>query len=99
MENFDLEKDFLPVGSIVSIRFNTNKFMIMGFCTFDGNTNEIYDYSAVPYPEGLIDLDDVCMFNRAIVKKVFHLGFIDDDEKKFKQALNEAIARQKEGKE
>lgn len=92
---FDLEKEFLPVGSVVSIRFNTNKFMIMGFCTVEGNTKKIYDYCAVLYPSGLENLDDVVMFNRDIVKKVHHLGYINDEEKEFKKALQDAIENKK----
>lgn len=92
---FDLEKDFLPVGSIVSIRFNPNKFMILGFCTIEGNTKKMYDYCAVLYPVGLGSLDNVFMFNKEIVKKVYHLGYIDKEEKKFKNELEKAIKEKK----
>lgn len=92
---FDLEKDFLPVGSVVSIRFNPNKFMIMGFCTIDGNTKKVYDYSAVLYPVGLVSLDDVVMFNRDVVKKIHHLGYINEEEKELKKTLEDAIKNKK----
>ena len=90
---FDLEKDFLPVGSVVSIRFNPNKFMIMGFCTIDGNTKKVYDYSAVLYPTGLEDLDNVVMFNRDVVKKIHHLGYITDEHNDFKKVIEDAIKK------
>ena len=92
---FNLEKDFLPVGSVVSIRFNQNKFMIMGFCTIESNTKKIYDYCAVVYPNGLQTLDNVVMFNKDIVKKIHHLGYITEEEKECKKILDETIKNKK----
>ena len=88
---FDLENDFLPVGSIVSIRFSVEKFMIMGFCTIDANTQKMYDYCAVLYPFGLENLDKVIMFNRDVVKKIHHLGYSDDEEKEFRKKIQQFI--------
>ena len=92
---FDIEKEFLPVGSVVSVRFNTNKFMIVGFCTVAGDSKKMYDYSAVAYPLGLMDFDNVTMFNKEIIKKVHYLGYSDEEEKEFKKTLAEAIKNKK----
>ena len=90
---FDLKNDFLPVGTVVSIRFNPNKFMIMGFCTIEGNTKKMYDYCAVLYPSGFTSIDETFMFNRDIVKKVHHLGYVTEEEKEFKKLLEDALKK------
>lgn len=87
----DLEKDFLPVGSIVSIRFSKEKYMIMGFCTIDAKTKKVYDYSAVRYPVGFESLDNVCMFNRLVVKKVHHLGYINYEHSSYIKKIEEVL--------
>lgn len=92
---FDLENDFLPVGSIVSLRFNRNKFMIMGYGTIDGETKEVYDYVAVQYPVGLISLDNVVMVNRPFVKKIYHTGYVSEEYNNFSKAVKEAMEKRK----
>jgi len=87
----DLEENFLPVGSIVSIRFSKEKYMIIGFCTIDGKTKKVYDYSAVRYPVGFESLDNVCMFNRMVVKKVYHLGYINDEHCDYIKKIEEVL--------
>lgn len=81
-------KELLPVGSIVNIRLSKEKYMIMGFYTKDANTNEIYDYSAVVYPYGLVNLNDVTMFNKDLIKKVVYRGLDSEEDKLFKEKLN-----------
>lgn len=85
--------ELLPVGSIVNIRFSKGKYMIIGFYTKDANTNEIYDYSAVVYPYGLINLNDVTMFNKDLIKKVVYRGFDSEEDKLFKDKLNDLVKK------
>ncbi len=92
---YDLEKDFLPVGTIVKIRLNKELFMITGFCTVDGKTNEVYDYLLVMYPFGYYSPDNVMMVNKNLIKRVIKLGYISDEEKKFKEELNRSIKENK----
>jgi len=95
----DLSKERLPIGTIVSVRFNTYKFMIIGFCTLEGKTNKIYDYSAVAYPFGLENFDNVTMFNKEIIKKIHHMGYSDDAHKELNVKLDQAIKKHNENKE
>ncbi len=81
--NYDINKDLLPVGSIVKIRFSKKLYMIMGFYTKNAEGN-IYDYSAVEYPLGFYNLNDIVFFNREYVKSLVNLGHVTDREKEFK---------------
>ena len=101
MENnvIDLSKEYLPIGSVVSVRFNIHKFMIIGFCTLEGNTNKMYDYCAVVYPFGLENFDNVIMFNKEIIKKIHHLGYSDEAHKQLNVKIEQAIIKYNKSKE
>lgn len=83
--------NLLPVGTIVSLRFNKGKFMIIGFCTKEGNSGKVYDYSAVVYPTGLYSFDEVVMFNREYIKKVYYMGYQSDEDVAFKAEIEKKI--------
>ena len=95
---YDMNKDLLPVGTIVKIRLSKQEYMIMGFYIKNPDSDKVYDYSAVIYPEGLMSLDDVVVFDRDYIKKVVHLGYVDDEEIKFKKEINELAEAAKQGK-
>jgi hypothetical protein len=84
--NYDINKDLLPVGSIVKIRFSKKLYMITGFYTKDSEDN-IYDYSAVEYPIGFHSFEDIQFFQRDYVKTLINLGFVTDKEKEFKSNI------------
>ena len=91
----DYMKDILPVGSVVSIRFSKEKYMIIGFCTIDEETKKIYDYSAVRYPIGFESLNNINMFNKEVIKKIYHFGFFNDEHKEYEKKIKEALENKK----
>lgn len=84
---YDINKDLLPLGSVIQVRFNSDKFIIIGFYPKNTKDGKTYDYALVRYPEGLVDLDDSIVANRDLVKRVIHMGYISEAEKKFKEDL------------
>lgn len=89
MNNSNYEK-FLPIGSVVLLKGGTKKAMITGFCSVASEEKtKIYDYTGCIYPEGYLDFDQVCLFDHNQIEKVYHLGYIDDEEKSFKEELKE----------
>lgn len=41
-----MEKEFLPVGSVVLLKGGTKRVMVTGFCSVDNDdTTKIYDYT------------------------------------------------------
>ena len=73
--------EFLPLGSIVAVKGNVKKLMIIarGLALMQPEGQRYYDYGACLYPEGLIG-DKVIYFNHEAINKTFYKGFIDDDE-------------------
>lgn len=89
MNNSNYEK-FLPIGSVVLLKGGTKKAMITGFCSVASEEKtKIYDYTGCIYPEGYLDFDQVCLFDHNQIEKIYHLGYIDDEEKSFKEELKE----------
>lgn len=84
-------KELLPLGSVVLLRGAERRLMICGRIQTNVATNEIYDYSACPYPEGFISSKELIMFNNESIDKVYFIGFQDTEEFKFRKFVNENI--------
>lgn len=83
---------YLPIGTVVLLKGAKKRVMITGFCTFaDENKTKLYDYVGVLYPEGFIASNQTLLFNHEQIDKIYHLGFVDDEEKKFKVDLKNII--------
>ena len=85
--------DFLPLGSVVVIKGNVKKLMIIarGLALKHEGEVSYFDYGACTYPEGLIG-DQVIYFNHdVILKKVFD-GFSDEDERMMIENLKTTLA-------
>lgn len=86
-----MEEKLLPIGTVCTLR-NQKKIMITGFIVCNPESpNEIYDYSGCLYPEGTIDSEVNFMFNHDRIEKIDHLGYVNEDETKFKQQLDELL--------
>ncbi len=97
MENEEKNKydKFLPIGTVVLLREGKKRIMITGFCpiTTNNEKKELYDYCGVMYPEGVITMENVLLFNHNQIKKIFHMGLYNDEEERiFKQKLKEEVA-------
>lgn len=100
-------KKFLPIGTVVMLKGGTKRVMITGFCAIEGkDKTKMWDYSGCMYPEGFLSSRQTCLFNHDQIESVYHLGLADDDEeKKFKENLenllkksNEVIEKNKDNK-
>lgn len=79
---------YLPLGTVVLLKNASHRSMIIGFAAAnEENANKIYDYAAVPYPEGLINTNTHFLFNHSDIDKVFYLGLSDEEEQNFKLKL------------
>lgn len=85
---------YLPIGTVVVLKNATKRLMITGFCpVIESEPNNTYDYAGCLYPEGVIASDENFIFNHEQIHKVYFLGFSDDNEKKFKEALKASIEK------
>ena len=61
MAKFD---ELLPIGSVVRVKGAQRNLMICGRVVTRTGSDDIYDYVACLYPEGLIDASDLYFFNK-----------------------------------
>ncbi len=88
---YNINKDFLPVGTVVKIRFDLSEFVIIGYKIVEAGTKKVYDYAAVEYPYGYVGNEKVAMFNKDIIKKVVNIGYVCKKEVEFVEYLNKQI--------
>ena len=87
---------YLPIGTVVMLKGGTKRVMITGFCTMATDNKDImYDYSGCMYPEGFLSSDQTALFNHDQIAQVYHMGLVDEEEKKFKETLIELLKNMK----
>ena len=79
-------KDLLPVGSVVLLKDATKKLVIMGILQVNPLENKVYDYLAVPYPEGYIDSETMFLFFHKDVETVDYIGYVNAESQTFRIA-------------
>ena len=67
----------LPIGSVVLLKEAKKRIMIVGLNQKDAETDKVWDYSAVLYPEGLLDSNNIHLFNEAQIDRMYFIGFQD----------------------
>ena len=80
----------LPVGSVVLIGDNTKRLMIIGFPQQEAETENVWDYVGIPYPEGYMGSERTYLFNHSQITRVFSIGYQDDEQFAFSVQLEKA---------
>lgn len=81
--------DYLPLGSIVTLKQGNKRLMIVGRLQRMNQTGEIFDYSGCLWPEGSLDADHFYLFNHNQIDRLYHIGLQDPIEFEFKQFLKD----------
>lgn len=90
---------YLPLGTVVTLKEGTKKLMITGFCAItESNKEKIWDYSGCLYPEGNLSSNQTCLFDHNQIEKICYLGFINEEEKEFKNKLKEYMNSNEKGR-
>ena len=80
----------LPVGSVVLIGENTKRLMIIGFLQQEAETETVWDYVGIPYPEGYMGSERTFLFNHSQISRVFFLGYQEEEQFAFSVQLEKA---------
>ena len=81
-------KDLLPIGSVVLLKEATKKLVIIGVQQVNAEQNKMYDYLAVPYPEGYLGSDNNYLFNQGDINDIIFRGYTNPERDIFIEALN-----------
>ncbi len=81
--------EFLPIGSVVTIKDHREKRMVTGYLRV-GAAGNIRKYASVPYPLGLGDMPIVLFDEEAIEQVVFN-GYQYEKYPEFQQGMTKAM--------
>lgn len=81
---------FLPLGTIVTLKGSEAKLMITGRLQRHGATKEVYDYCACLWPQGHLDASSTYLFNHDQIDRLYYIGMQDEEEFNFRFRLEEA---------
>ena len=84
-------KPLLPIGSVVLLKDASKRLMVCGRVQTDSATGKTYDYSGCFYPDGIVNSDELFLFNNEEIFKVFFIGFQDPEEFAFRQFMEEQL--------
>lgn len=95
-KNIEKGEKYLPIGTVALLKGGTKRVMITGFCAAGKNKpDEIWDYSGCIYPEGIVSSNSVLLFDHSQITKIYHMGFVDEEEKRFKEKLKGLLNTEK----
>ena len=82
----------LPIGSVVLLNGAEKRLMICGRIQTNVSTGVTYDYSGCLYPDGIVNSNELFMFNNDNIERIFFIGFQDSEEFAFKQFLQQELS-------
>lgn len=82
---------YLPLGSIVTLENGNKKIMICGRIQEHVEQQQLYDYCACLYPEGIIDPKELYLFNNNQIDRVYFIGMQDEDEFAFRDFMEKQL--------
>jgi hypothetical protein len=96
MSNSELKP--LPIGTVIKLKDVKKWVMIYGRNQIQTKTKSIYDYLAVPYPEGNLSEEFNIFFNSQMIEEVIYLGLESPQENAMKEKVEKDIknSRRKE---
>lgn len=82
-------KKYLPIGSVVLLKESTKRVMIVGLRQKQVDEDKVWDYSACLFPEGIIDPDNLYLFDSAQIERVYFIGLQDEESMLFLKQVSE----------
>ncbi len=93
--NYNIEKDFLPLGSVVLLKNAKKSLVVIGYSivTEDG---KVWDYLGCAYPIGVVSTESNLLFNAKQIDKVIFEGYSDEEGDKFRKKISLEIGMSKD---
>lgn len=86
-------KKYLPLGSVVLMKGAKKRVMITGYIAKAPETKDkIWDYIGCMWPEGVISADKNLLFDHQNIDKIYALGYVDEEQKRFMKVIDGAMA-------
>nr|WP_289037211.1 DUF4176 domain-containing protein [uncultured Allobacillus sp.] len=87
-------KHYLPVGSVIGLKNDSRRLLVIGRQLYSASNHVIRDFAALEYPNGFVSSEEkFILFDRKDIEVVYHYGYVDDKEMELDQLLQEAEAK------
>lgn len=87
------EKNFYPVGTIVSL-FNTKeRLMIAGYLQRNNQSDKIWDYVGVLYPVGFLTPNRMVLFDQEQIENIYYIGCQNVEHFKFMDTIKKQASK------
>ena len=77
-----MNKELLPIGTVVLLKSGIEKVMITGYSSKNKGENRVYDYNGCIFPEGFMD-NVFCLFDKEQIDDVIYRGLENDEFKDY----------------
>ena len=88
----------LPPGSVVMLKGAFRRLQIIGLVQANAETHKLYDYCAVPFPEGYMGTDQVIMFQHEDIEQIYAVGHLDEGTYLFLDHAEQRLRDLREGR-
>ena len=82
----------LPIGSVVKLKGAIKPCMISTYLVENQN-NKIKKYAAVPYPEGLMSIDNLILFDDEMIGEIIFTGYNSTIFKNYEKEIKKEIEK------
>lgn len=83
-------KNYFPVGSVVGVKDDSRRLLIVGRQLYSETNQVIRDYTALEYPNGFISADKkFILFDHKDIVITYHYGYVDEKEVQLDKILTE----------
>ena len=93
----DVTRMLLPIGSVVLLKGGNVPLMVFGRMQVAAADGRVWDYAAVPYPEGNLGADKSVMFDRDQVEALLFIGYQTQQEVLLRAWLEKAAVSEGAG--
>lgn len=80
-----------PIGTIVQISEMKEKYMIIGYLQQTAESEKIWDYVAVPFPQGFFGPDENVLFDEVQISEVISEGYRNEEQNNFMLQVKEFL--------
>lgn len=81
------DSTLLPIGTVVKLKKVDKPVMIYGRHQIQKKTENVFDYIAVPYPEGNLTEEFNVFFNRGLIEEIIHPGLVSPAEELMREKV------------
>lgn len=87
-----MDDTLLAIGTIVKLKnIDAVDMMILGYYPIDKDMNEMYEYLAVIYPQGILNENSFFLLNSTDIAEVVYQGYADEESKLLREMIPKAL--------